>query len=75
MLERLPDCRSFGMADPLTPPEGSDDARIDINRDADINYWMEALGIDEQQLRNAVKAVGARVGDVRRHIEHHLHRE
>lgn len=67
------------MADHTTPRKDSDDARddarIDINRSDDIDYWTDALDVDEQQLLNAVKAVGARVGDVRRHLEYHLHRE
>jgi hypothetical protein len=44
---------------------------IDVSRADEVAYWTKALAIDEQQLRNAVKAVGSRLADIRRHIEEH----
>ena len=44
---------------------------LDASRLEEVRYWAHELGIDEQRLRNAVKTVGPRLADLRRHIEEH----
>ena len=53
----------------------NDEDRIDIDNPEHIERWTREFAVDEQQLLNAVKAVGPRVEDVREHLELHLHRE
>jgi hypothetical protein len=54
----------------MTPNPRENDC-IDASREEEVAYWSRALGVDEQKLRNAVKTVGPKIADVRRHIEEH----
>ncbi len=45
------------MADDL-----KDRARINVNARHEVRDWNEALGVDEDQLRTAVAAVGSGAG-------------
>ena len=44
------------------------DANIDLARTSEILYWSQRLGCSEQQLRDAVRAVGANAASVRRYL-------
>ena len=56
------------MAETLRSPGTPDWQRIDVNREQECRYWSEKLGVSEERLRRAVKAVGPLVEDVRRHL-------
>lgn len=43
--------------------------RINVNEDHELRYWTQALGVDEAQLRAAVKAVGPTASAVREHLK------
>jgi hypothetical protein len=51
------------------------DETIDIGDDAQAKRWAEHFDVDVQELKNAVKAVGPKVADVREHLKLHFHRE
>jgi hypothetical protein len=38
--------------------------RIGLKHDWEISYWTQALGVDEKQLKRAVKIVGNSVDEV-----------
>jgi hypothetical protein len=38
--------------------------RIKTSREQDLRYWTQELGVNEDQLKEAVKAVGPMVDDV-----------
>lgn len=56
------------MADDLTKRGSPDRDRIDVNEDYEVRDWAKKLGVSEEQLRQAVKAVGDRADKVRQHL-------
>lgn len=49
--------------------KGPQDAqRINIGEDYELRYWTKALGVTPDQLKEAVRAVGVMVMDVRRKL-------
>lgn len=44
------------------------DALIDLSLPSDTLYWSRRLGCSEQQLRDAVRAVGRNAASVRRYL-------
>ena len=46
------------MADDKTKPGGQDRSRININEDYEVRDWSKKFGVTEDQLKDAVKAVG-----------------
>lgn len=56
------------MADDKSKTGKPDDLRINVNQAYEVTYWCGQLGCTEQQLRNAVAAVGPMVADVKRHL-------
>jgi hypothetical protein len=53
-------------------PEGPwtrDRSRVNINEDYELGYWTKELGCTTTKLRNAVKAVGRVVENVRLHLK------
>lgn len=56
------------MADDLSNRGPQDRARINVNEPHELDYWCEALGCTEQQLRDAVAAVGVSAEAVREYI-------
>jgi hypothetical protein len=56
------------MADDLSNRGPQDRARININETHELDYWSEALGCTEQQLRDAVAAVGVSSESVREYL-------
>lgn len=57
------------MADDKTKTGGQDRKRINLNEDYEVRDWTKSLGVTEQQLRDAVKAVGDSVDKVREHLK------
>ncbi|ASC68296.1 MULTISPECIES: DUF3606 domain-containing protein [Achromobacter] len=41
---------------------------VNVNAGPDLLYWQEQLGVTEEQLRQAVAAVGVSVAAVKRHL-------
>lgn len=56
------------MSDNLNLRGTPDRSRINVNEPYELAYWTTALGVTEQRLREAVKAVGVMAADVRRHL-------
>jgi len=56
------------MVDDLRNRGPADRARINVNEAWERGYWMGVLGVSEAKLREAVKAVGVMVVDVRRYL-------
>ncbi|AOA72426.1 DUF3606 domain-containing protein [Stenotrophomonas rhizophila] len=42
--------------------------RINVNEDYELQYWTKALGVNAEELRAAVKAVGSTAVAVRKHL-------
>jgi hypothetical protein len=57
------------MADDRTKTGVQDRARISLTEDYEVRDWTDALGVDENTLRNAVQAVGDRADDVRAYLK------
>jgi hypothetical protein len=54
----------------MNATQGGDSAdRIDLDDPAACQLWAAKLGVTQQQLREAVKAVGARASDVEMHLK------
>jgi hypothetical protein len=53
------------MADDRNYVGGADRTRISLGEDYEIRDWTEALGVSEQELREAVDAVGNSAAAVR----------
>ena len=52
--------------DPGTSPQGS---HIDIDGEASRREWSRKLDVTEEQLQEAVRAVGTRASDVEEHLK------
>lgn len=57
------------MADDKTKVGGQDRQRINLSEDYEVRDWAKSLGINEEQLRMAVAAVGDQVDKVREHLK------
>jgi hypothetical protein len=57
------------MADDKTKVGGQDRQRINLSEDYEVRNWARSLGINEEQLRMAVAAVGDQVDKVREHLK------
>jgi len=57
------------MSDDLTNRGPQDRARINVNEDHELRYWTKELGVSEERLREAVKAVGVSVEAVKEHLK------
>lgn len=53
------------MGDDLNKSGSGDRERISLSQDHEVAYWTKALGVSEQELRDAVSAVGNMAADVR----------
>ncbi len=58
------------MSDNLEDHGPRDRSRIDVSEPWELRYWSSKLGIDEDQLKEAVAKVGPVVGDIRRYLRH-----
>jgi hypothetical protein len=43
--------------------------RIDVNDEVQLQYWIAQLGCSEQELLDAIRAVGVRAAEVRSHFQ------
>jgi hypothetical protein len=55
-------------ADDLKQIGKPEDQRINPDRDRELAYWSEKLGVSRDELRKAVQAAGPMVKDVQRHL-------
>lgn len=53
------------MADNLNLTGKQDDIRININQQHEVSYWTRTLGVSEARLRQAHKAAGPLVKNIR----------
>lgn len=67
----LPSCDTFKqkIMDDKKKKGKADDIRIDIHDRNEVRYWTERLNVTEQRLKEAVKAVGVMVKNVKAHLE------
>lgn len=56
------------MPDDRTKRGPQDRSRVNVNEPYELDYWSKHFGVTPQQLRDAVKAVGPMVDDVRRRL-------
>lgn len=56
------------MSDNKNITQPLDAKRIDVNDPAEVRNWCKSFGCTEQQLKDAVKAVGTSGAAVRRHL-------
>lgn len=56
------------MVDDLRNRGPQDDARVNVNQDWEVAYWTKKFGVSEAKLREAVKAVGVMVVDVKKYL-------
>lgn len=57
------------MVDDMMEWSRKQEHHIDVSQQRDIKYWTEVFGVTEEELKEAVRAVGTHVGAVRSHIE------
>jgi hypothetical protein len=58
----------LNMSDNLKNRGPQDRARVNTSEDWELKYWTKEFGVTEQQLKDAVKAVGPMVEDVRKKL-------
>lgn len=56
------------MSDDLTKRRPQDASRINIHESWEVAYWCRTLGISQQQLIAAVRAVGPSAAAVKKHL-------
>ena len=59
------------MSDDLTQRGGSDRLRINIHQEHEVRDWADKFGVSQQQLRDAIRAVGDRADRVQEHLWTH----
>lgn len=57
------------MADNLQNAGAQDRSRINVHEEHEVRYWTEALGVNREQLEQAVSAVGVSANAVREHLK------
>ena len=56
------------MSDDLSKRGPQDAARVNVHEDWEVRYWCKAFGCTEQELKDAVKAVGVSAAAIRQHF-------
>jgi Protein of unknown function (DUF3606) len=56
------------MNDNLRIRQPQDPTKINVHETWELKYWTQHLGVSEQKLKDAVKAVGVSVTAVKRHL-------
>lgn len=56
------------MSDDLKKKQPEDPSKININQVWEVNYWCNKFGVTETTLKQAVKAVGPMVKDVKKYL-------
>lgn len=57
------------MADDKTLRSPQDASKISLSEDYEVAYWTKKFGVNADELRAAVKAVGNGAGAVERHLK------
>jgi hypothetical protein len=57
------------MADDLSNRGPQDRSRVNVNEEWERRWWCKEFGCTEQQLRDAVRAVGVSADKVRQHLK------
>lgn len=57
------------MSDDKTNRGAQDRSRINTSEDYEMQYWTKALGVNAEQLKEAVKAVGSSADKVREYLK------
>lgn len=57
------------MSDDLKNRGAQDRSRVNVNEPHELRYWTKELGVSEEQLRQAVQAVGVSASAVREHLD------
>ena len=42
--------------------------RVDLEEECEVRYWMQELGVTEEELRHAVHTAGVLIDDVREQL-------
>ena len=56
------------MSDDLSKKGPADRTKVNVNEPWELKYWTKTLNVAEVKLKAAVKAVGTKVEDVRKHL-------
>jgi hypothetical protein len=56
------------MTDDLSKKGPADRTKVNVNEPWELKYWTKTLNVAEEKLKAAVKTVGTKVGDVRKHL-------
>lgn len=56
------------MPDNLKDTGKRDDSRINVNEPYEVQYWTKTLGVTADKLKEAVRAVGPMVKDVKKYL-------
>jgi len=56
------------MPDNLNIRRPLDAKKINVNEQWELDYWTKALNVSADRLRQAVRAVGPMVSDVKQHL-------
>lgn len=56
------------MADNLNIRKPQDPTKINIHQDWELTHWSKHFGVTEAKIKEAVKAVGVLVADVKRYL-------
>ena len=56
------------MTDSTTQRGAQDRSRINTSQEHEVRYWTQALGVSEEELKQAVQAVGNSADKVREHL-------
>lgn len=59
------------MGDDTSKRGNQDRSRIAMGEEHEVRYWTKELGVSEQELQKAVKAVGNSADKVREHLRGH----
>ena len=56
------------MPDDVSKKGPADKTKVNVNESWELKYWTKTLNVAEEKLKAAVKAVGTRVEDIRKHL-------
>jgi hypothetical protein len=59
------------MADDTRHRQRQDRTRIDIGQEQELRFWLDELGVTEEELKQAVRAAGPQADTVRRYLDRH----
>jgi len=57
------------MSDNLQSRGGSDRQRINVNQDYELRDWSKKFGVSQEQLKEAVQAVGTQADRVQQYLK------